>query len=87
MHFLTILIEFRLLTPAIFKTMQMNFYAELMQSFYFIKQIEYAAIISRVRHVKTNDMKTSGFYNKRIIQLANQLIEYKTQFILFNICK
>jgi hypothetical protein len=56
MYFFTIFIELGLLTTPILKTMQVDFYSKLMQSFYFIKKIKDAAIISRVGHVKTNDM-------------------------------
>jgi hypothetical protein len=55
-HFSTVILKLKLFSTAIFKTMKMDFYAQLMQSFDLIKNVYHAAIVGRVRNIKRNDM-------------------------------
>jgi hypothetical protein len=52
----TIIVEYRLLSPAVFKTMQMDLYASPVQGPDLMEQIEYASVIYRVWHVQAHDM-------------------------------
>jgi hypothetical protein len=47
-----LIFKLKLFAAAIFKTMKVDFYAELMQGFYLIKNINHSAIISRIWHIK-----------------------------------
>ena len=51
-----IVIENGLLTPAVFKTVQMDLYSCGMQQPDLMEQIEYAPVINRVWHVQAHDM-------------------------------
>jgi hypothetical protein len=52
----TIVIEYGLLTPSVFKTVQMNLYTCGMQQTDLMKKIEYSPVIYRVGHVQAHDM-------------------------------
>ena len=56
MNSLTILLQLVLRFAVFGKTMHVNFYASLLQTFYFVKQVNHATIIGGVRYVETNDM-------------------------------
>jgi len=50
------MIQLLLPSPPIFKTVQVNVYARLMKSFYFIKKVENATIVNGVGYVKAYNM-------------------------------
>jgi hypothetical protein len=52
----TIIVEYGLLSPAVFKTMQMDLYAGPVQGADLMEQVEYASVIYRVWHIQAHDM-------------------------------
>jgi hypothetical protein len=52
----TIIIEYGLFTPPVFKTVQMDLYSCGMQQTDLVEKIEYAPVIYRVWHVQAHDM-------------------------------
>jgi hypothetical protein len=51
-----IIVEYRLFTPPVFKTVQMDLYSCGMQQTDLVEKIEYAPVIYRVWHVQAHDM-------------------------------
>jgi hypothetical protein len=51
-YFFTVIIQFRLLTPAILITMQVHFDTQFMKGLYFIKDVENTTIIDRKGNIK-----------------------------------
>jgi hypothetical protein len=56
MDFGTIIIQYRLLSPAVFETMQMDHHPRRMQCFDLLKKVKHTPIIDRVRYVQAHDM-------------------------------
>src|SRR5271170_2877996 len=57
MYILAKIIQCWLWTTPIFKAMEVYFNAEAMQGLYFVKNINHAAVISRIRHIEGNNMQ------------------------------
>jgi hypothetical protein len=55
-HLNTIFIQYRLMSPAIFKAMQMDLYPGIKEGPKFMEQVEDSPVIHRVRHVQAHDM-------------------------------
>src|SRR5687767_14182903 len=56
-YFNAVLLQLRLLFPAIFKTVQVYFYAELMQCSDFPEKVKHPSVINRVGYVETDNMQ------------------------------
>jgi len=52
----TIVVEYGLLSAAVFKTMQMDLYPSSVQGADLMEQVEYASVIYRVWHIQAHDM-------------------------------
>ena len=56
MHFRTIVIQNRLLPPAILKTMQMDLHPRRAERLHLLKKIKDAPVIHGIRYIKAYDM-------------------------------
>jgi hypothetical protein len=51
-----IIIQYRLLPPAVLETMQMDDHPRRMQHLDLLKKVKHPAVIDRVRHIQTHNM-------------------------------
>ena len=54
----TVVFEFRSRQTAIFETMQIHLNPALIKGFDFIKNIDYSAVIRRIRNIKSNELNS-----------------------------